>query len=336
MKRLPILLTLILLTSCGGNATPLPQTELASAQAASATPEPLPDQPTLTQEPIPPFAMIGYFPDYRELNSEWAKHLTDIIYFSAEPRADGSLDTSRLTEENWSRLIELKNQYGLRVHLSVGGWERGDDFAAMTADPGIRRQFIANLLDYMLSHEIDGVDFDWEFPQTNKEFADYVTLLAEMRLFLSEHELFVSVALPADPSIPLSEFAIVDRVHIMSYDHAERHSTYEQALKDFQLFLDAGIPAEKLVLGMPFYARGVNDFERELSYAEIVSKYRPAPEVDEVDGLFFNGITTIQQKTCFARSQNAGGVMFWELGQDTLDESSSLLRAIYKTVMSGC
>ncbi len=335
MKLIPVFLTLFLLAACGGNAALPSPTEPDPTQMASPTPEPSPAQPTLTLEPTPDFSIIGYFPDYRELNAEWAKSLTDIIYFSAESRADGTLDASRLTEENWQVLQQMKTEHAIRIHLSIGGWERGDDFAAVTADPLTRRLFIANLLDYLLAHNLDGVDFDWEFPQNDEEFANYISLLTETRLFLSEHDLLVSVALPAEESFPLAEFAVVDRIHIMSYDDTERHSTYEHAVDDFQVFVDAGIPPEKLVLGMPFYGRGINEFNRSLPYAEIVSQYQPASDVDEVDGLYFNGITTIQKKTCFAKSQGAGGVMFWELGQDTTDESS-LLQAIYDAVMGGC
>ncbi len=42
--------------------------------------------------------MIGYLPDYRDFNPEWGNCLTDLIYFSAQPRPDGGLDTSLLSE----------------------------------------------------------------------------------------------------------------------------------------------------------------------------------------------------------------------------------------------
>ena len=94
MKPIPVFLTLILLTACG--------------RSAPAAPLPTVDAPPApTESPAPaPFAVVGYFPDYRELNPVWAESLTDIIYFSAEPRADGSLDASRLNEETWQALIE--------------------------------------------------------------------------------------------------------------------------------------------------------------------------------------------------------------------------------------
>lgn len=318
MKLIPILLTLILLTSCGGNA-PFP-----------ASPEPAPVS-TISPTPVP-FAVIGYFPDYRELNPAWTEHLTDILYFSAEPRADGTLDTSRLNEDTWQTLIALKLQKGICIHLSVGGWERSSTFAPMVADPNTREKFIDTIIEFALAHNLDGVDFDWEFPKDRTEFDNYVLFLTETKEAFSKHNLLVSVALSPGQNFPLGSFAVVDRVHVMSYDHAGKHSTYEQAVKDLQIFLDAGIPPEKLILGIPFYGRNIQPPNRELSYAEIMQQYQPAFNVDEMDGIYFNGIDTVQRKTCYAMSENIGGVMVWELAHDTIDDSS-LLKRIFDLVV---
>jgi len=312
-----IIVSIFLLVSCGGE-TALP-----------ATPEP---DSTLTAlvspEPAPEFLVIGYFPDYRELNPAWAEHLTDLIYFSAQPRADGTLDTSLLMDETWLALAPLQER-GLRVHLTVGGWERGDDFAAMTADPQTRQTFVMNLLGFALAHHLSGVDFDWEFPQNNTEFENYIELLKEVKTAFSQHGLIVSVALPAESIFPLGGFAAADRVHIMSYDRGERHATFEQAVTDVQTFLDAGIPPEKLILGLPFYGREVAAFDHSFTYAEIMAAYSPAPDVDEVNGIYFNGLGTIRRKVCDGLEKGLGGFMIWELAQDTND-AASLLALIFQ------
>ena len=132
----------------------------------------------------------------------WTQHLTDILYFSAEPRADGTLDTSRLNEDTWQALNALKSQNGIRIHLSVGGWERSSAFAPMTADPLTRREFINTLIEFALAHNLDGVDFDWEFPEDQTEFDNYVLFLSEAKEAFSKHGLLVSVALAPDQNFP--------------------------------------------------------------------------------------------------------------------------------------
>lgn len=323
MRLIPFLILMILLTACGGKAAPHSPPEPDATPSALPTPEVLSTQP-----PKPVLPVIGYFPDYRELDPAWAQNLTDIIYFSAEPNADGTLDASRLLEETWRSLEQLKTDHGVRVHLSIGGWERDGAFAEMTSNPQARQTFIADLLDYLLTRNLDGADFDWEFPKTDAEFENYIALLTETKNAFSKYGLLVSVALPAESSYPPGDFAVVDRVHLMSYDRGDRHSTYEQAVLDVQTFLDAGIPPEKLILGVPFYGRRISPPHNSLSYSEIMNSYSPAPDVDEVDGMYFNGVDTIRQKVCYGISAGLGGFMVWELSQDTSDETS-LLQQMY-------
>jgi chitinase len=336
MKKL--LLLILLLTACGTPALPSVSTDTPSHSPipVSATPASVSTALSAPSEiPVAPFAVIGYLPEYRDLNLAWTRNVTDIIYFSAEPRPDGTLDSGRLSEDTLGQLLAWKEQYGTHIYISIGGWERSSGFASMSADPATRQTFIANTLEFALAHQLDGVDVDWEFPEDETQFNNSISLLSEMRTALAPHGMVVSVALSADNEFPLEAYNVVDRIHIMSYDHAPRHSTYEQALLDFQVFTEAGIPPEKLVLGVPFYGRRVDDFNMEASYAEIVRQFQPTRETDEVDGIYFNGIATVQQKTCFARSQLAAGIMIWELGQDTTD-ATSLLQAIGEALMEGC
>jgi GH18 family chitinase len=147
--------------------------------------------------------------------------------------------------------------------------------------------------------------------------------------------LIVSVALAPFDQIDLRPYAAVDRIHIMSYDRGDRHSTLEQAQQDAALFLSAGAPQEKLILGMPFYGRAMTPPYKDYTYAEIVELYHPASVVDEAENIYFNGSETVKQKTCLAKTMGLGGVMIWELGQDSSD-NTSLLRAIHKAATGEC
>ena len=63
-------------------------------------------------------------------------------------------------------------------------------------------------------------------------------------------------------------------------------------------------------------------------YAEIITKHHLGAHVDSEGHYSFNGLDTIRAKTQLADSQQLGGIMIWELGQDTRDDTS-LLRAIH-------
>ena len=319
MKRVAILLTLLALISCRGQTPPLSTPAPAASLRTSPTPE---------MDTPPAFSIIGYFPDYREWNPAWTKYLTDVIYFSAEPRADGTLDTSRFDKNVLTELHEAQGINGIRILLSIGGWERSSQFAAMTANVRTRRSFVENLAAYIHENKFNGADFDWEFPENKTEFENYIRLLKEVKTDFEPKGLLVSVSLSPDLGFPLKEFSIADRIHIMSYDRAQRHSTYEQSVEDLQTFLDVGIAPDKLILGIPFYGRVTFPPYTAFSYSEIVEKYHPSPETDELDDIYFNGADTVQRKICYAMSQRIGGVMVWELSQDSTEEAS-LLKAMF-------
>jgi GH18 family chitinase len=117
----------------------------------------------------------------------------------------------------------------------------------------------------------------------------------------------------------------------MAYDGDGRHSTYEFAVEAVEKLKRQGVPAAKILLGLPFYGRGVKN-RSESTYAQIFSKHHPALDVDEVGGVYFNGAAMIERKTRFARQNHLGGVMIWEIGQDVPGEAS-LLEAIHRGMM---
>jgi GH18 family chitinase len=117
----------------------------------------------------------------------------------------------------------------------------------------------------------------------------------------------------------------------MAYDHEGRHSTFENARADVDALVGQGVPRSKICLGVPFYGREIAKPDAAMAYADIVRQYRPGPEVDEAGGIYFNGAGTIQRKARYAMENHLGGLMIWELGQDTNDDTS-LLRAIHEIV----
>lgn len=180
------------LAACGGRtpppATPSPAPVSTVTSAPTAIPVTASPTPyTWCMDPLPEgFAIIGYLPEYQELNPEWGKCLTDLIYFSAEPRANGTLDTSRLSEDMLCALIEMKREHATRIHISIGGWERSAGFAPMVASAKTRAAFVKSLLAFATEHHLDGVDFDWEFPETETEFKNYIALLTETKMPLRD------------------------------------------------------------------------------------------------------------------------------------------------------
>jgi len=89
-----------------------------------------------------------------------------------------------------------------------------------------------------------------------------------------------------------------------------------------------GLPASKAVLGVPFYGR--NSWE---TFAQLVNR-GANPYADTYNGIGYNGITTIKNKTNLAWDQG-GGIMIWELSGDfNANNPNSLLSAIHEVVLN--
>lgn len=284
--------------------------------------------------PEPEFRVVGYFPDYKisSVDDSVAISLTDIVFFSIEPKADGGLDLGRFGSAAQGKLKAMRvANPGLRVHIAVGGWGRSDGFAAMSLDSLTRRRFVTSLRTLCQTHNLAGVDYDWEFPANSAENKAYADLLVDTRDAFKGYNLQVSVALNVHQHLEQAAYEAVDRIHLMSYDHSGRHSTYDQAVSDVNNFLNRGVPANVICLGVPFYGRQIDNFSQSASYAAIVDEYYPIAAVDEIEGMYFNGRDTIARKAAFAFDSGLRGIMIWEIGQDASGDFS-LLHAIAREV----
>jgi chitinase len=277
-----------------------------------------------------PTQVIGYLPHYRAgaLDALPYEQLTDLIFFSVEPRANGSIDFSDAKPATLKKLTNLAKPKGVKVHLCVGGWGKSKGFSTMAADPATRIAFVRNLVIFLKKHELDGADLDWEHPKTKSEIGNFQKLLIELKKAFRFYgfELTVTVAGWGTYLKP-ETIAFVDRIQIMAYDQGTPHSSFSGATKDMEHWVKQGVPKSRLILGIPFY--GKNAKGQALGYSEILNRFKPGADSDQAGGYHFNGPATIRKKTDYAIREGYGGVMIWELGQDAKGKNS-LLHAVGK------
>ena len=249
--------------------------------------------------------------------------VTDLVLFSGEPRADGSLDLSALAATPWEKVAAIRAA-GTHVHLCLGGWGRSAHFAAVTADPRLRARLVADAARFCAERSLDGIDLDWEHPRARAQLEGYGALVDELKAALASRGGEVTITLADITQLPPDGGRRADRIQLMAYDLPGPHSTMEGAVARAEALLAAGVPAERLVLGVPLYGRGVTDRNRTLPYREILNQFRPRPEQDEVDGLFFNGPVTMVRKADWVRKRGLAGMMAWEATQDAQGDASLL------------
>ncbi len=275
----------------------------------------------------PEFAIVAYLPEYHldRVDPERAKGLTDLIFFSIEAKDDGKLDARKLTDRALAKIQAFKKQNGTRLELAIGGWGRSRGFARLSADPEARARFVGECVTLCLEKGFDGIDLDWEHPRNDTENRGYAQLLVDLKRAFVPRKLRLSAALAGWQNPGEEAYKAVDFLHLMAYDHdGPRHSTLEHAQGDTEAFLERGVPASKIRLGIPFYGRSMRKPSTEASYQELCRRYRPRAADNEAGGFFFNGPDLVSQKTRFAREKKLSGVMIWDLGQDAEGESSLL------------
>jgi chitinase len=279
------------------------------------------------------FKQIGYLPSWAgSVSSVQYQYLTHINYAFALPNPGGTLQPI----ENASKLASLvptAHANGVRVLLSIGGWNDGNDsaFEALAASSGSRSVFVQDCLAVADRYGLDGIDIDWEYPDPGASGARYQELMSELCSALHARGKLCTAAVVAQGTtaggVPSAVFGDVDYLQIMAYDaNNADHSSYAYAESSLKYWRDRGLPAAKAVLGVPFYARPSWAAYSTLLAAGCVETANSCHYQGAIN--WYNGTTLIGQKRQLALA-NGGGLMNWELSQDVSD-ARSLLR-----VMSG-
>jgi GH18 family chitinase len=198
--------------------------------------------------------------------------------------------------------------------------------------------FCNKIFNYIQANNLDGIDIDLEGNIIGDNYANFIQTLSN-KLKPQGKIVTAAVATWFANHIPASSFAYFDFVNIMSYDatgpwdpnHPGPSAPYSMAVDDINFWSNKGLTQDKIGLGVPFYGWGFyNKFsQNEYAFKDIVSTYSNALHKDEIsDTIYYNGITTIKQKTKLAMDK-ASGIMIWQLMEDASDKKS-LLSAIYE------
>lgn len=294
--------------------------------------------------------IVGYVTSWSDVMPD-PHALTQINY--AFGHVTDSFDSVRI--DNVSRLRQIvdlkKKNKKLKVLLSVGGWGSGN-FSEMAADKEKREKFAENCRKIADDFDLDGIDVDWEYPGSGaagishspQDKDNYVLLMRDLRRALGKHRL-LTLASPA--TVGFYEFKpimpYVDYVNIMAYD-LNRPPYHHSALfispmsgdmtadEGVRAHLSAGIPAEKIVLGVPFYGhgdksafpdfvdyRGLRDVE---GYTVVFDDVAGVPYMIDADGkmvVCFDNPESLQLKCRYVKENGLGGMMFWDYAGDTDD-----------------
>ncbi|HEY2394540.1 MAG TPA: glycoside hydrolase family 18 protein [Rudaea sp.] len=292
------------------------------------------------------------------------------------------------------RGLKLRNPR-LQILVSVGGWG-ADGFSDAALTQSSRTRFAESASKLIVAQQLDGIDIDWEYPglpgpgiaHRAEDRRNFTLLLETLRRRLdsaaegqgraSRHYL-ITAALADGEFVAHVE---LDRIHeyldwlnLMTYDfhnsltattghHAalSRSATSgadERSVeKAVDQFLAAGVPRDKLVVGVPFYGRAFADvrdenhgldqpygrYEGDHPWPQLVADFigkngfvRYWDRQAQVPYLWnartrsfvsYDDPQSLALKARFVKMQRLGGVMYWEQSQDPDGELLGVLARV--------
>jgi chitinase len=301
--------------------------------------------------------------------------------------------------ENFAYLNALKTKNSsLTVLVSVGGWLWSTNFSDVSLTPQSRQVFIDSVITFIARYDLDGLDIDWEYPGMvgsghpfrPEDKQNFTLLLKELRdrfnqqTLTTHRRLYLTIAAGAsDEFLEHTEMAkaqvFLDTVNLMAYDYYEPSSDHitghhaplftsaadpKQISSDTSVlaFEKAGVPAAKIILGLPFYGHVWGHVENKehglfqpgkpipdayAPYGIIVSTMlnaRPTRFVRYWDPtasvpylynsekqifVSYEDPESIAAKCRYILSRRLGGVMFWDYSSDP---TGTLLKTIDATL----
>ncbi|QLG86868.1 glycoside hydrolase family 18 protein [Chitinibacter bivalviorum] len=286
--------------------------------------------------------------------------------------------------------LKLRNP-DLKIMISIGGWT-ADGFSDAALSAASRAEFADSAVKFMLDRQLDGIDMDWEYPSNDmagikarpedkhnfslmlEALRDRLDAASDREGRVGKHRYQLSIAAGAGQyyldGVEIGRVAAAcDFINMMTYDfyngwakRAGHHSNLfnsavdpdgDSADKGIQLFINNGVPREKLVIGCPFYGRslkgvgakglgesglagsngayGFRTIDTELlpsgRYTRHWDAAAQAPWLQNGDEFVsYEDRESIALKGRYAVEQQLAGAMFWEY---TDDHNNALLDALY-------
>jgi chitinase len=291
----------------------------AAGAGAEARPDRGPDA-TLpaTRGPL----LVGYLPNYNGSFASWAKKLDfakmthlNLAFALASSSNQWSLGAP---DADVKAIVDAAHAAGVKVLASLGGGGGDQTVIARYKDAASVTPLVDNLDAVLAARNLDGADIDIESPENlGKAFSTFVDrVVAKLR---PEGKLVTAaVAQYLQDSMADATLHEFDFVNVMIYSSLAdtmRGASYYVSTKK--------VPRDLVVLGAGFFGDGGDD---AYTYAQIVKADPTAWSKDQatVGGstVRYEGTATMRQIADYAKG--FGGVMIWELTQDTFDDHSLL------------
>lgn len=252
----------------------------------------------------------------------------------------------------------------MKALVSVGGWTGSKYFSTNFATAENRTAFAQTCMDFINEHSLDGLDFDFEYPNRQglgcntisaNDTTNFLLFLQELRTLPGASDVQFTAASSLFPwnnadgvqSTDLSGFAdVLDYIMIMNYDlygmwstnagpnaplasACDSRNNQGSATSGINAWIAAGVPADKIVLGVPAYGHGFRvNATSALGNGTELNMYPNFNSSDRFQGSSWDNDPAIDD--CGNAQPHTGTYTFWSLITEAgfLDESGTPLDGI--------
>lgn len=314
-------------------------------------------------EPEPQRVVVAYV-------TSWGKRLPDaqlVTHFNyAFGHVTDSFNGVRIDNPDRLRaVVELRKQKpDLKVLLSVGGWGSGR-FSEMAGSEEYRTAFANDCRRVVEEFGLDGIDIDWEYPTSSSagisssedDRDNFTLLMRDIRQAIGREHLLTFADYADTTFVDYRQvMPYVDLVNLMTYDISNppyHHSALYLSERAIALtvsaavehHLEAGVPHDKLVMGMPFYSRSGKGFVSPELYDQLMhdeqyhvcwDSLAQVPYLADAEGtlvLAFDNEESLRAKCDYILSAGLRGGMYWDADSDTDDWAKS--KTVYSSLIEG-
>lgn len=334
--------------------------------------------------------LIGYVStkDFNLLKEDDIKALDIInIAFGNVKRKEGTVNWEPLEAPKYMKKAKEINP-NIKFCLSIGGWSSGGFSTAASTEEG-RENFAKTSVEILKMYNLDGIDIDWEYPcisiagidSSPEDKFNFTLLLKAIRNELDKVEgkkCLLMVATGGDAYfLRCTEMhkaqEYLDIVQIMTYDlrggfslQTGHHTNLYTSPVDLSSvsahntitqFIEAGVPKNKIVMGVAFYSRqwkgvpNVDNGHMQMAkstggygpgYSDLVENYinkngytrywdndAKAPYLYNGDKFIsYDDEDSIKCKADYVKENDLCGLMYWEYCLDSTFTLTKYLRKV--------
>ena len=273
------------------------------------------------------------------LTPEHFNLFTDLVHFAYTVSAEGDVqyqwagegaDPQVVSDEALAEIKRLHNEAKAKSLLLAGFAHMDEPMTQAVANPETRRKLARNMATWAIERGYNGIDIDWEYPDTHDQWVNFGLFIADLREELAGSAFSISIAASVTYKVPIYDVTDqLDFLMTMSYDDlADQHSSMGRFQGDAHKCLnDFHMPRQRVVIGLPFYSNQKGTLSTQYGYSQIISWY---PRIKPTENEFqskkqagspgpmhsFNGPQLIAERCRWMKQEKFGGVMIWAYDTD--------------------